>query len=145
MVPRAQISSNSSGSSDNLVPSDGTIVSPVDGRVVVTMKTGHAFGLKTDDGVEVLVHIGIDTVQMGGEGFTARVAKGDVVRRGDVLAEVDLARVAAAGYDPTTVVLVTNTGQFAEVSASEPGDVTAGAALGWATAAAIRNRGGEPE
>ena len=102
-------------------------MSPVDGRVVVTMKTGHAFGLKTDDGVEVLVHIGIDTVQMGGEGFTARVAKGDVVRRGDVLAEVDLAQVAAAGYDPTTVVLVTNTGQFAEVSASEPGDVTAGA------------------
>lgn len=126
-VPDKVFASGSMGRGLAVVPSDGTIVSPVDGRVVVTMKTGHAFGLKTDDGVEVLVHIGIDTVQMGGEGFTARVAKGDVVRRGDVLAEVDLARVAAAGYDPTTVVLVTNTGQFAEVSASEPGDVTAGA------------------
>lgn len=126
-VPDKVFASGSMGQGLAVVPSDGTIVSPVDGRVVVTMKTGHAFGLKTAEGVEVLVHIGVDTVQMGGDGFSAQVAKGDVIRRGDVLAEVDLAKIAAAGYDPTTVVLVTNTGQFADVSEEAPGEVTAAA------------------
>lgn len=125
-VPDKVFASGSMGSGLAVVPVDGTIVSPVDGRVVVAMKTGHAFGLKTDEGIEVLVHIGVDTVQMGGDGFSPRVVKGDVVKRGDVLCVVDLAKVEAAGYDPTTVVLVTNTPQFTEVSASDAGDVKAG-------------------
>ncbi len=108
-------------------PTDGTIVAPISGRVVVAMKSGHAFGIKSDDGVEVLVHIGIDTVQLKGEGFSPKVAKGDVVAAGDVLCEVDLAAVEAAGYDTTTVVVVTNTGQFADVAPTASGLVTAGA------------------
>ena len=91
------------------------------------MKTGHAFGLKTDSGVEALVHIGIDTVQLGGEGFVSKVAKGDVVKKGDVLCQVDLAKVQAAGYDPTTVLVVTNTNAFADVSATASGPIAAGA------------------
>ena len=92
------------------------------------MKSGHAFGIKSDQGVEVLVHIGIDTVQLKGEGFSPKVAKGDVVTAGDVLCEVDLAAVEAAGYDTTTVMIVTNTGQFADVTPSASGLVTVGAA-----------------
>lgn len=126
-VPDKVFASGSMGGGLAVIPTDGTITSPVDGRVVVAMKTGHAFGLKTPEGVEVLVHIGIDTVQMGGDGFAPKVAKGDVVKRGDVLCEVDLAKVQRAGYDPTTVVLVTNSGQFAQVAPATPGDIAAGA------------------
>ena len=107
-------------------PTSGTIVAPVSGRVIVAMKSGHAFGIKSDSGVEVLVHIGIDTVQLKGEGFVSKAAKGDVVKAGDVLAEVDLDAVEKAGFDTTTIMIVTNTNQFAEVSPTASGPVTAG-------------------
>jgi PTS system beta-glucosides-specific IIC component len=73
------------------------------------MKTGHAYGIKTDEGVEVLVHIGIDTVQMKGEGFEAAVTRGQRIEAGDLLATIDRARIQAAGYDATTLMVVTNT------------------------------------
>ena len=119
--------SGSMGDGFAVVPTSGHIVSPVSGRVVVAMKTGHAFGLKTDSGVEVLVHIGIDTVQLRGAGFTPHVTKGDVVGAGDPLCDVDLEAVSAAGYDPTTVVIVTNTGQFSGVTPVAVGTLPAGA------------------
>jgi PTS system beta-glucosides-specific IIC component len=108
-------------------PDDGTIVSPVTGTVVVAMKSGHAYGLKTDDGVEVLVHVGLDTVALQGVGFTPKVAKGDRVTKGDVLCEADLAKILEAGYDPITILIVTNTGDFAAVSTTATGSVAAGA------------------
>lgn len=126
-VPDRVFASLAMGRGIGIVPTDGTIVAPVDGRVAVAMKTGHAFGLKTDTGVEVLVHIGIDTVQMKGEGFAARVAKGDLVKKGDVLCEVDLDVIRAAGYDPTTVMIVTNTTNFTDVSPTATGTLAAGA------------------
>lgn len=126
-VPDRVFASLAMGRGIGIVPTDGTIVAPVDGRVAVAMKTGHAFGLKTDTGVEVLVHIGIDTVQMKGEGFAARVAKGDLVKKGDVLCEVDLDVIRAAGYDPTTVMIVTNTTNFTDVSPIATGTLVAGA------------------
>ncbi len=110
-----------------VMPSDGTIVSPVTGTVVVAMKSGHAYGLKTDDGVEVLVHVGLDTVALQGVGFTPKVAKGDRVTKGDVLCEADLAKILEAGYDPITILIVTNTGDFAAVSTPATGIVAAGA------------------
>lgn len=85
------------------------VYSPVSGTVKSAMKSGHAYGIKTDDGVEVLVHIGIDTVQMKGEGFTPAVQKGDRVEAGQKLATVDYDKVRAAGYGTTIVVAVTNT------------------------------------
>ena len=126
-VPDKVFASLAMGRGIGIVPTDGTIVAPVDGTVAVAMKTGHAYGLKTATGVEVLVHIGIDTVQLKGVGFSARVAKGDMVKKGDVLCEVDLDAVRAAGYDPTTVMIVTNTANFADVSPVATGQVAAGA------------------
>ena len=107
-------------------PTGGRVVAPASGTVVVAMKSGHAFGIKTDEGVEVLVHVGIDTVQLKGQGFSPKVGKGDRVERGAVLAEVDLDVVKNAGYDPTTVLIVTNTGQFESVEQTATGTVRAG-------------------
>lgn len=107
-------------------PANGHVGAPVAGTLATVTKTGHAFGLKTDDGVEVLVHVGIDTVQMKGEGFTVKVAKGDRVQIGDALAEVDLDAVRNAGYDTTTIVTVTNTKAMQSVTPLAGKSVTAG-------------------
>ncbi|QIK71135.1 PTS transporter subunit EIIC [Propioniciclava coleopterorum] len=90
--------------------------SPVAGKVATVTKTGHAFGIKTDTGVEVLVHVGIDTVQMKGEGFDVAVTKGQEVAEGDLLVTVDLDKVRAAGFDTTTVVTITNTKAMSSVT-----------------------------
>ncbi|MFT3876270.1 MAG: beta-glucoside-specific PTS transporter subunit IIABC [Propioniciclava sp.] len=116
-VPDPVFSSGKMGSGLGIIPSDGTVYAPISGKVVVAMSSGHAYGIKGDDGVEVLVHVGIDTVNMKGEGFSMQVAKGDRVEAGQVLAVVDLAAVEAAGYPTTTIMLVTNTAAQKDVSA----------------------------
>jgi PTS system beta-glucosides-specific IIC component len=113
--------SGAMGNGLGIVPEDGRIYSPISGSVRAAMKTGHAFGIKSDDGVEVLVHIGIDTVQLQGRGFEPAVTRGQQVRAGDLLAVVDLDVVAQAGYDTTTLVMVTNTAQFASVDPVDGG------------------------
>ncbi|SDB81340.1 PTS system beta-glucoside-specific IIA component, Glc family /PTS system beta-glucoside-specific IIB component, Glc family /PTS system beta-glucoside-specific IIC component, Glc family [Raineyella antarctica] len=118
--------SGAMGKGLGIVPSDGRIVSPVSGTVVVAMKTGHAFGLKTDEGVEVLVHIGIDTVQMKGEGFTSAVVRGQHVERGDLLGTVDLAAVERAGFDPTVITLVTNSADLGQIDPATHGTLALG-------------------
>ena len=97
------------------VPVESTVRSPVSGRLIVLMDSGHAYGIRTDEEAEVLVHVGIDTVDMAGEGFTPRVAKGEWVETGQVLADVDLAAVQAAGHSTATVV-VTNTAELKSVT-----------------------------
>ena len=97
------------------VPVESTVRSPVSGRLIVLMDSGHAYGIRTDEEAEVLVHVGIDTVDMAGEGFTPRVAKGEWVETGQVLADVDLAAVQAAGHSTATVV-VTNTAVLKSVT-----------------------------
>ena len=105
---------------------EGTVVSPVAGTVISVAKTGHAYGIKTDDGVEVLVHIGIDTVDMKGEGFTPLVAKKQAVGAGDALARVDFGAVARAGHDATVITTVVNTKSMAGVADIADGTVGAG-------------------
>ena len=85
-----------------IVPASGTIVAPAAGTVAVMFETGHAVSLKTDSGAELIVHIGLDTVNLKGRYFRACVAQGDAVKAGDTLVEVDLEQVKAAGYDVTT-------------------------------------------
>ncbi len=99
-----------------IVPSDGTVYSPVDGQVTVAYETKHAYGLKSKDGAEVLIHIGIDTVNLKGEGFESFVKQGQTVKAGDKLGTVDLAKVKAEGFDPTVMVVVTNTNNYASVN-----------------------------
>ena len=99
------------------------VVAPCDGKVSVAFPTGHAYGIKSASGVQVLIHIGMDTVKLEGKCFTARVAKGDVVKRGDVLAEVDWDVIREAGYDTITPMVVTNKKKFGEITPATPGPV----------------------
>ena len=114
------------GKGGAIIPSEGPVVSPVDGEVLVAFPTGHAYALRSASGVEVLIHVGMDTVRLKGEHFTSKVAKGQQVRRGDVLATVDWAAVAAAGYDLTTPVVVSNAKKMADVALAVTGDVHLG-------------------
>ncbi|MCC2661667.1 MAG: beta-glucoside transporter subunit [Arthrobacter sp.] len=118
--------SGAMGKGLGIVPADGHIYSPISGTIKAAMKTGHAYGIKSDDGLEVLVHIGIDTVQLQGRGFESAVTRGQQVRAGDLLAVVDLAVVAEAGYDTTTLVMVTNTAQLDSVEPVDGGNLAQG-------------------
>lgn len=108
-------------------PAPGAVVvAPCDGKVSVAFPTGHAYGIKSASGVQVLIHIGMDTVKLEGKGFTPHVAKGDVVRRGNVLAEVDWDVIREAGYDTITPMVVTNKKKFGAITPAAPGPVTIG-------------------
>ena len=95
------------GDGIGIVPEDGTVVSPFDGTVTSICDTRHAITLEKD-GMEVLIHIGVNTVNMQGEGFTAYVSEGDEVKTGQRLLGFDRAKIKAAGYDDTVVMLLTN-------------------------------------
>lgn len=89
-------------------PSVGQLVAPADGKITVAFPTGHAIGMKTTAGTELLMHIGFDTVELDGQHFTPKVEKGQEVKRGDVLVEFDMAAIKAAGYPLTTPLVITN-------------------------------------
>ena len=122
-------SSGAMGQGIAVKPSQGVVYAPADAEVSIAFPTGHAFGLKTTDGAEVLIHVGIDTVTMNGDGFEAKVAQGDKVKAGDVLGTFDSAKIAAAGLDNTTMVIVTNTADFASVNPVASGSVAKGDAV----------------
>lgn len=109
-----------------VVPAEGPVVSPVDGEVLVAFPTGHAYGIRSASGVELLIHVGMDTVQLGGEHFTPRVKAGDKVLRGQALVEVDWAAVAAAGYQTVTPVVVSNATAFGGIGEESTGEVSRG-------------------
>lgn len=115
-------SSGAMGAGIGITPSSSEIVAPVSGKLLVVMP--HAYGIKSDSGVEILVHIGIDTVNLKGEGFSPQVTKGQPVNAGDVLTTVDWDVVAKAGYDPTTILIVTNTDALQEVLPTPGGPLT---------------------
>ena len=117
------------GEGVGIQPADSTVVAPVSGVLQTVAETGHAFGIKTDDGVEVLVHVGIDTVKMNGEGFDVKVKANEHVNAGDNLVVVDFDKVKEAGYSTTTLMTVLNTVAFASVTPKTGVDVKAGEAV----------------
>ena len=122
-------SSGAMGQGIAVKPSQGVVYAPADAEVSIAFPTGHAFGLKTTDGAEVLIHVGIDTVSMNGDGFEAKVTQGDKVKAGDVLGTFDSNKIAAAGLDDTTMVIVTNTADYASVAPVATGSVAKGDAV----------------
>ncbi|AYG00782.1 glucose PTS transporter subunit IIA [Lactococcus allomyrinae] len=110
-------------------PTDGKIVSPVDGVVTMTFPTKHAVGITSDEGVEILIHIGLDTVSLEGKPFDLKISVGEHIKRGDILAEVDLDAISAAGLSTVTPIVVTNSAEYIEVLSDTQGDVQRGQKL----------------
>ena len=98
-----------------IIPSEGRAVSPVDGVVSAIFETNHAIGLTADNGAEILIHIGLDTVKLGGKYFTAHVKNGDKVKAGDLLVDFDIKAIQEEGYDTITPVLVTNPDNYSNI------------------------------
>ena len=105
---------------------EGKVYAPVDGKVEMVFETLHALSITADFGAEVLVHVGLDTVQMKGAGFVAHVAAGDQVKKGDLLLTVDLDKVKAAGYDTVIPVIICNTSDYGKVELTGAGEVANG-------------------
>lgn len=122
-------SSGAMGQGIAVKPSQDVVYAPADAEVAIVFPTGHAYGLRTANGAEILIHVGIDTVSMNGEGFNQKVNQGDKVKAGDVLGTFDSAKIAAAGLDNTTMVIVTNTADFASVNPVASGSVAKGDAV----------------
>ena len=122
-------SSGAMGQGIAVKPSQDVVYAPADAEVTIVFPTGHAYGLRTANGAEILIHVGIDTVSMNGEGFEAKVAQGDKVKAGDVLGTFDSNKIAAAGLDDTTMVIVTNTADYASVAPVATGSVAKGDAV----------------
>lgn len=95
-----------------IIPSEGKVVAPASGEVVVMFETKHAVSIRTTEGAELIIHIGLDTVNLRGEHFTSHVAQGDHVKAGDVLVEFDMEAIKEAGYDVITPIVVCNTPDF---------------------------------
>lgn len=114
-VPDPTFSEEMLGKGAAVIPSDGRIVSPVDGKVLGIFKTCHAVTLRSDDGAEILIHIGLDTVKLGGQHFTPHVKKGDIVKAGQLMIEADIKAIEAEGYNTITPVLVCNTDEYSSV------------------------------
>ncbi|TWS94034.1 sucrose-specific PTS transporter subunit IIBC [Streptococcus sp. sy018] len=110
-------------------PTGNQVVSPVDGTVEIAFETGHAYGIKSTNGTEILIHVGIDTVSMNGKGFVQNVKANQTVKAGDVLGTFDSKAIADAGLDDTTMVIVTNTADFVAVETLASGNVQEGSKL----------------
>ena len=95
-----------------IVPSNGTVVSPIDGTIATVMDTKHAVCIQGEDGLELIVHAGLDTVELNGKYYQTYKEIGDQVKAGDVLLEFDLEEIAKAGYDVTTPIVITNLGDY---------------------------------
>lgn len=109
-----------------VIPTEGRIYAPSDGEIGMVFETLHALSMTSESGAEILIHVGLDTVKMKGEGFSAHVQAGDKVRKGELLLEMDLERIRLAGYDTITPVLVCNTDAFAEIEEIFGGEVLPG-------------------
>lgn len=119
-------SSGAMGQGLAIKPEDNTLYSPVDGKVEIVFETGHAYAITSSQGAEVLLHIGIDTVSMAGDGFESLVAVGQAVKKGDLLGHFDPSKIAEAGLDDITMMIVTNSADYQSVDILAQGHVLIG-------------------
>lgn len=114
------------GKGTAIIPSEGRVVAPADGLVTMVFDTKHAVSIQTDSGAEVIVHVGLDTVELKGKYYTAHVKAGDHVKQGDLLLEFDMEKIKEEGYDITTPVIICNTPQFPNMECMNGMDTVAG-------------------
>ena len=107
-----------------VIPAEGRIYAPADGEVAMVFDTLHAITLTSSSGTEILIHIGLDTVTLKGAPFTAHVAAGDQVKKGDLLMDVDLDKITGAGLNTVTPVLICNTDDYEKISLKKEGEVS---------------------
>lgn len=107
-------------------PSEGKVFAPINGKVVQLADTLHAVGIEGDGGVEVLIHVGVDTVEMNGDGFSGKVKEGDFVKKGQLLLTMDIKKIHAANHPATVINIITNSGDFASVECIASGNVEPG-------------------
>lgn len=125
-VADAAFSSGALGQGLAIEPVNGKVYAPVNGVVETFFQTGHALGIKSEKGAEILIHFGMDTVKMDGDGFTAKVSQGQAVKKGDLLLEVDIEKVKAAGYSIVSPVIISNTEDYADVIPSDAKNIAVG-------------------
>lgn len=109
-----------------VIPSGNAVYSPVDGQVEVAFETGHAFAIRSNQGAELLIHIGIDTVSMAGTGFKSKVTAGQHVKKGDLLGEFESAKIKEAGLEDTTMVILTNASDYQSIRIQAEGNLSVG-------------------
>ena len=128
-LPDETFSEGILGDGCGIEPNDGTVYAPFDGRVTQIANTLHAIGLESDDGLELLIHVGMDTVEMNGRGFRAMVRQSDAVKAGDPLLKADLAAIHAEGHPTATAVIVTNSDTLIALHRVSEGKLKAGTPL----------------
>ena len=114
-VPDETFSSEMLGKGVAIIPSDGLVTSPTSGKVSIIFETLHAISILADTGEEILIHIGLDTVKMNGDGFSSYVKVGDIVKPKDPLIKADLEKIKSAGFNPITIMLICNSTEFKSV------------------------------
>jgi PTS system beta-glucosides-specific IIC component len=119
-------SSGAMGQGLGIEPSEGKVYAPVDGEISTFFPTGHAIGITSDNGIEILIHVGMDTVELNGKGFTPKKKQGDHVKKGELLLEFDMNVIKQAGYSTVTPVIITNSDDFADIIPANPGSITHG-------------------
>lgn len=125
-VPDPTFSEEILGKGVAVEPSEGKFYAPADGKISTLFATKHAVGVTTPEGAEILIHVGLDTVNLKGEHFTAHVEEGDTVKKGTLLLEADLKAIEEAGYQTITPILICNTGDFKDVLPGEERTVAPG-------------------
>ena len=114
-IPDETFASGVLGAGLGITPEIGVVVAPCDGTISTVAESKHAIGISTASGLELLIHVGVDTVKMNGDGFKPAVAEGDTVKKGDLLLNFDIDKIKKAGYADTVVFLLTNSDDFNDV------------------------------